>query len=884
VRAAPVRGGVKLPLVIMFLSLVAADVAGQAQTLGPSSKEATARRLRGEAPRVDGRLDDPAWADALWLRDFVQKDPVEGAEPEQLTEVAFFYDGEALYVGARLFGVKPWDVRAPVTRRDQTGNGEHLIVILDTYLDRRTGYAFLLSSGGVRSDWYHPSDNEGQRDSGFDPVWQAEVTRDSAGWYAEMRIPFSQLRFSHGGVQRWGLNINRWMPARNQDVYWVVVPKSETGFISRFGTLSGIEGIAPSRRLELLPYVAGDARFTNGIDPRDPFRDGSAWRGRAGLDLKMGLGPNLTLDATANPDFGQVEADPAEVNLSAFETFFAERRPFFIEGSSLLRGNGPGYFYSRRIGAAPRGDATGDFVDRPDNSTILGAAKVTGRLGSGLAIGGLAAVTNAENARVEDLAGGGVRRIPVAPLSGYLVTRAQQEFGASTSTIGLMLTGVERDVAPGSPLAAVYSRRAYSGGVDWTLRFQGGTYEFGGFAGFSYVAGDSARLVGLQTASQRYYQRPDQRYLHVDPRRRSMTGYSAASYFARNGGRHWLYSAQVSVESPGFELNDAGRLSGSDDIDLFGGLTYRETAPGVLFHRWSVRFNGSANYNYGGERQYTRFSLAFNQTWKGFQNSNVSIFYRPAYQSDLLTRGGPLMGAPRGWGGDWRFYSGEARTVQLTTDGALEWDAFGGWNAVARAGVSARPTPRMQLSLFPAYQRGVNTQQYLTALAGGSPATYGTRYLFATIEQTTLSAQLRINYALSPDLTLEGYVEPFAASGVYRGLGELPASRSTRLRRYGTDGTTIVRQSDGGYLITDRGGADSLSVPNPDFNVLSFRSNLVFRWEWRAGSTLFLVWQQNRGVSDQRGTRAVPGDLWDALRTRGEQFLAVKLSYWLGVS
>jgi hypothetical protein len=867
----------------VLLSLAAANARGQAPALGPSSKIATAHRLEGPAPRIDGRLDDHVWSDAAWFDDFVQKDPVEGAEPEQRTEVAFLYDHEALYIGARLYGVTPWDVRAPVTRRDQTGNGEHLIVILDTYLDRHTGYAFLVSSGGVRADYYHPTDSEGQRDSGFDPVWQAEVTRDSAGWYAEMRIPFSQLRFTHGGAQRWGLNINRWMPGRNQDVYWVVVPKSETGFISRFGVLTGIEGIEPSRRLELLPYLAGDARFASGVDRRDPFRDGSAWQGRGGLDLKMGLGPNLTLDATANPDFGQVEADPAEVNLSAFETFFAERRPFFTEGASLLRGSGPGYFYSRRIGATPRGDATGDFVDRPANSTILGAAKVTGRLGSGLSIGGLAAVTDAEEARVEDLAGGGVRRVGVAPLSGYLVTRAQQEFGAATSTVGIMLTGVERDVTPGNPLAAVYSRRAYTGGADWILRFQGGTYELGGFVGFSYVAGDSARLIGLQTASQRYYQRPDQHYLRVDPRRRSLTGYTAATYLAKNGGRHWLYNAQVSVESPGFELNDAGRLSGSDDIDLFGNLVYRETAPGRLFHRWSLFLNAAANYDYGGEPQAARVTFGANQTWKGFQNTNFSAFYYPAYQSDILTRGGPLMGSPRGWGGSWRFTSGGARAVQYTADGALEGDDFGGWNVVAHAGVSARATSRLQLSLVPAYQRGRNTRQYLTTIAGG-PATYGNRYLFGSIEQATLSAQLRLNYALSPDLTVEGYVEPFAASGVYRGLGELPASRSNHLRRYGTDGTTIARQSDGSYLVTDRAGADTVTVANPDFNVLSFRSNLVLRWEWRAGSTLFLVWQQDRSTSEQRGTRAVPGDLWDAVRARGEQFLALKVSYWLGVS
>lgn len=869
--------------VILILSLVAADAAGQAQALGPSSKVATALRLQTAAPHIDGRLDEAAWKSALWFGDFVQKEPVEGAEPAERTEVAILYDDAALYVGARMWGRLPDDVPAPVTRRDQFSNGENLIVELDTYLDRRTAYAFAVTSAGVRADYHLPTDNEDDRDEGFDPVWQASVTRDSSGWRAEMRIPFSQLRFSAAGTQRWGLNINRWMPSRHEDVYWVVIPKSESGFVSRFGTLEGVEGIRPSRRLELLPYTAGEAQYSSAPDPRDPLHDASTYRGRAGLDMKMGLGPNLTLDATVNPDFGQVEADPAEVNLTAFETFFAERRPFFTEGEALLRGNGPGYFYSRRIGAPPRLTSAGDFVDAPNTSTILGAAKVTGRLASGLSLAALTAVTDAETARSYTLADSTLRKTQVAPLSGYAVIRAQQEFGASTSTVGLMLTGVERDVAPGSALAAVYSRRAYSGGADWVLRFQGGTYELGGFVGFSYVAGDSARLIGLQTASQRYYQRPDQHYLRVDPRRRSLAGYTALTYFSRNGGRHWLYNMSAGVESPGFELNDIGRLNGSDDMDVAGSLTYRETTPGRRFHRWSMRLAASANFDYSGERHASQASLRIAQTWKGFQQTQLQGYYHPRYQSDLLTRGGPLMGAPAAWGLVGSFFSSEAGNTQFQLASNAQWDEFGGWDAAVEATLSARPTPRMELSLTPAVQRGRDARQYLTTLPGGSAATFGSRYLFAAIEQATISAQLRLNYALSPSLTVEGYVEPFTESGVYRGLGELPSARSRTLRLYGTDGTTIQREPDRSYLVTDRGGADTLTVANPDFNVLSFRSNVVLRWEWRAGSTLFVVWQQNRGTSDQRGIRAAPRDLWDAVRARGDQFLAVKLSYWLGV-
>src|SRR5690606_3369492 len=265
-------------------------------------------------------------------------------------------------------------------------NAEHFIVALDTYRDRRTAYVFSVSSGGVRGDYYNPSDNEGDREMAWDPVWQASTSVDSLGWNAEIRIPFSQLRFAAGGDQLWGVQINRWMPHAKEDVYWIVIPARETGWASRFGELRGIDDISVPRRIELTPYVAGNATFET-ADPANPFGDGSRTSARAGADLKMGLGPNLTLDATVNPDFGQVEADPAEVNLSAFETFFSERRPFFTEGNQLLTGRGQSFYYSRRIGQSPHGSAQGEYVDHPANTTILGAATVSGRLGPALSVG-----------------------------------------------------------------------------------------------------------------------------------------------------------------------------------------------------------------------------------------------------------------------------------------------------------------------------------------------------------------------------------------------------------------------------------------------------------------------------------------------------------------
>ncbi|HWO88749.1 MAG TPA: DUF5916 domain-containing protein, partial [Gemmatimonadales bacterium] len=458
----------------------------------PAAKVARAVRVTGQAPRTDGRLDEGVWRQAAWFSDFVMKEPIEGGEPTERTEVAFLYDDDNLYVGLRAYSNDPSAIQSSVTRRDGSGltQSEHIWISLDTYLDRRTAYSFGITASGTRMDFYHPEDHEYRIDMSFDPVWEGRARVDSLGWTAEFRIPFNQLRFRSQPVQVWGLNVDRWIPSRNEDVFWVPVPRNVTAWSSRMGTLVGIEGIRPARRVELLPYLATNGTVLSDPVPSNPFNpDGREADGRLGADLKLGLGSNLTLEATVNPDFGQVEADPAVVNLSAFEVFFEERRPFFTEGSRLLSGNGPNYFYSRRLGAPPPGPAGGDYQDRPPTSTILGAAKLTGRLQSGLSIGALAALTGREYARTYTASSDSFGRTEIAPPTAYAVARVQQEFGASGSTFGGVLTFVERDLTPGSALEQLLNRRAVSGGIDWTVRFGRRYYEFSGALGFSHVVG-----------------------------------------------------------------------------------------------------------------------------------------------------------------------------------------------------------------------------------------------------------------------------------------------------------------------------------------------------------------------------------------------------------
>jgi len=867
----------------------------QAQELssarGPRRKQATASPLGDDEIRLDGVLNDAAWSRATFVSDFLQKEPDQGAQPSERTEVAFVFDGGNLYVGARMYADDPAEIASLMTRRDEPGTSERLIISLDTFHDRRTSYSFAVTAAGVRLDWYNPQDNEFRRDGTFDPVWVARTRIDSLGWTAEMRIPFSQLRFNEGQQQTWGLNINRFIPSRNEDIYWVYVPRDETGWASRFGQLSGVNGIKPTRRVELMPFLASDTelRSPSLVDAANPFGGSRTSSSRLGMDLKMGLGPNLTLDGTINPDFGQVNFDPAVVNLSAFETIFDEQRPFFTEGNQIFRGNGkpgPRYFFSRRIGARPHGSASGDFVDSPAASTILGAAKITGRLESGLSVGVLGALTDAEYARTFDAGSGGFGRTPVEPTTGYGVVRLQQELGPSASTVGLTLSGIRRDVGHGTELGALLPRQAFTGGGDWLLRLNGGEYEVNGHFGLSYVQGDSLAIGAIQRGSTHYFQRPDQSHVTFDPARTSLLGASGSIQFAKNGGRHWLWNGGLWADSPQWELNDVGQLFGADDIRSWFNLRYRETEPGSLLRNYSIGLDTGAGWNFGGVRKSTRIGVNGDVTWKNFMRSNVRINYSPRAMSDNLTRGGPLMGQPA-------FWSAQAR-VSNNFSSSTRWSvsAFRGTRDLGadyflNGSLSFQPGSRWRVSVEPSYSRTTNRRQYFATLDGGPAATFGRRYVFSTIRQSQLSAGFRVGYAFTPDLNLDLTTEPFTASGRFSNLGELPTPRSFGLREYGTDGTTLVEQVDPttearSFQITD--GADSFSLAGQDFRLVSFRSNMVLRWEWKPGSTLFLVWQQNRSSFASRGDLVTPGSLIDSFAAPGTSTLVVKFTYWLPMS
>lgn len=893
-RRRAIRRSVLLSLYTSVLLLLAPrtghtqSTAAGDPSLAATLKHAQATRISGAPPRVDGSLDDPAWAQAQVISDFVQKIPVEGAKPSVATEVRLLYDDHALYVGAKLRRSDPRAIRTSITRRDGESDAETFTVSLDTYLDRRTAYSFTISSGGVRGDAYHSQDAEDTgRETQFDPIWSARTQIDADGWTAELRIPFSQLRFNAADNQTWGLQLTRNVADIAERVQWTLIPIAVAGFSSRFGHLDGIQGIPPARHIEILPYVASDLSYRAADTKANPFLN--RYSARVGGDLKVGLGPNLTLDVTVNPDFGQVEADPAVVNLTAFEQVFDERRPFFIEGNELLTGRGqgfigrPAWFYSRRIGAAPRGRVSGDYVDSPNSTTIVSAAKVTGRLRRGLSLGALAAVTPREYARSYSIDENSTTKTAVEPPSTFGVLRLQQEFGKQQSNVGVSLTSVERALDERGALYTLLTNRAVTGGADWRLRYREGMYEVTGWVGGSYVAGDKAAIERLQRNSAHFFQRPDQPHIKLDPNRTSLSGATASLRLDKNAGRHSLGGIQLSMRSPEFEINDVGQMRSGDDIDFNADVQLRDTKPNKYVRFFNFGTSTQSGWNFGGVRQYLRFGENASATLHNFMRISAGATLHIASTSDDLTRGGPLMRTPNAYAYSASINSRANVPTTWSVRGTYQNDDFGGWNWSAATTLTVRPASRWQASVDPTYSHVVDPRQYVGTRDGGSAATYGSRYIFSFIERSTLSARFRLNYAFTPNFTAEGYAEPFTASGRYYDFGELSAARSNVQRVYGAagTGTTIIQNADGTSTVTD--GASTFPLPALDFNRLSFRSNVVLRWEWLPGSTAFLIWQQSRADQDATGRLIRLHDLADATQSPGDNFLVAKISYLFGV-
>ena len=866
-----------------------------AQKNGPRP-ELMARRVATPVV-VDGVLDDDIWR-AEGFSSFLQDEPNEGAPPTQKTEVWIAYDDEALYVAGRMHDTAPDSIMQVLARRDEFQIADWFGFYVDPYYDRRSGYFFIVSAGGTMMDGV--SYNDDWEDDTWDGIWDVRVSIDDKGWSAEMRIPFSQLRFHKKQEYVWGVNLGRMVGRNNEEDYVTYKPRGENGFVSRFADLRGISGVSPPVQVELMPYIRTRAEYLQ-VESDDPFNDGSRYVPAVGGDLKVGLGANLTLDATVNPDFGQVEVDPAVVNLSDFETFYPEKRPFFVEGSNTYSfGQGglsnywgfnwgdPDIFYSRRIGKAPSGSIPpNDYADVPFGTTILTAAKVTGNIGSNLKFGTAHALTGKTMA---DLSYEGTQsRSEVEPLSYYGVLRGQKEFNEGRQGLGGIATYTKR-FFDDPRLASEMNDDALVGGLDgWTTFDADRVWGMSGYGAFTHVRGTSERITALQYSSGHYYQRPDADHVRIDSSATSMSGYMGRIAVAKEKG-NIIFNAAFGVISPGFEVNDLGFAFRTDLVNMHVVTGYQWTEPGRLFRQARLVVAVFQSLDFGGTNIWRGFFHNGNLTFHNFWQAGWNYAYNPWTYDNRRTRGGPLVHIPPGWQLGLNVNTDSRKKVELFL-GAFSYMRTNEGEFEFEAGVEWKPSPSLQIRLEPGFSKDRTLVQWVTNVTDPTAdATYGARYVFATIDQTTFSGSIRVNWTFTPRLSFQLYAQPLVSAGHYHGYKELAAPASYSFNVYGEGGSTItpLMASDGTIGAFEvnpdgTGPAPTFTFDNPDFNVKSLRGSAVLRWEYLPGSVLYFVWTQNRADFDNSGEFDFRESLSTLAHTQADNVFMVKLTYWFSM-
>ncbi len=832
-------------------------------------------------PTLDGFLDEPDWTDASVATGFTVFEPNEGATPAQRTEARVLFGDEAVFVGIRAFDTAPDSIVARLARRDERAHSDWLEVVIDSYHDRRTAFRFGVNPAGVKVDGYMFDDTE--EDESWDAVWDVATHTDERGWTAEFRIPYSQLRFDGAARQTWGINFARFVARHLEMSLWAPISRGDGALVSRFGDLEGLRDLSPPTRLEVMPYSVVRMESSPG-NPADPFHDPTAYSSTVGADLKYGLTTDLTLDLTINPDFGQVDADPAQVNLTAFETFFPERRPFFVEGSGIFafrfsEGDGDmareGLFYSRRIGRAPQGRIRDAAYSRsPEGTRILGAMKVSGKTRSGWSLGLLHSVTRGEEARLADAAGTVSEQI-VEPSAQYGMARVSKDFREGRSALGMISTWTRRDAGPAAELAL--HRGAYSGGVDARHRFGGDRFIVSGYLLGSTVRGSAAAIARTQRSPARYFQRPDAGHTSYDPTRTALNGWAGSVTLAKISGGYWRYATGALARSPGFDSNDLGFMREADFVAPFVWVGYQHFRPVGPFQNWNLNTNVWTPYSFGGEAYQkggnVNGSFTLNSFWGGF----AGVMRRSGGLSNTALRGGPMLRQEPSWGGWFGFWSDSRKALRLEVEN--NWGISpptDSWNWGSRVSARWRPSSRATLSAGPFVNRRHEDLQWVGRFGLDSPM-----YIFAELGQTTVGVNTRVDWTFSPTLSLQVYAEPYVSAGDY---GDLRRITDPRADAYADRFARVeaVAGDDGTISVDIDGDGTRERVPNPDFNFRQFRSNAVLRWEYRPGSVLFAVWSQGRNHFAQTGAFSLGDDLGALFGQPGDDVFMVKASYWIG--
>jgi hypothetical protein len=855
----------------------------------PEKKQYSATQIT-IPPVINGVLDDEAWQSGTWAGDFTQNQPFSGRPETQRTEFKILFDDNNLYVAIKAYDTSPDSIVNRLTRRDEA-DGDLVGIIIDSFHDLRTGFLFGVSSAGVKYDQMFTNDGQNQ-DASWDPNWWVETSVNKDGWVAEMKIPFSQVRFDKSSSDGWGLDVARILYRKNEQTFWQHIPREAPGLVHLFGELKGLEQIKPRKIFDVTPYGVAKTETFQAV-PENPFQaTGKLSKLNGGIDAKIGLTNNMTMDLTINPDFGQVEADPSVVNLSAYETFFSEKRPFFIEGNNITNfglGIGDGgvgndnLFYSRRIGRTPQGYPDlkdGWFADIPTRTDILGAVKLTGKTKDGLSIGIVEAMTAQEKAEIDTI--GGRKFATVEPLTNYFVGRIQKDINNGNTIIGGIFTSTNREID--ADVRDILHKAAYSGGVDFTQYFNKKSWMFNLNTAFSLVEGSKKAITNTQESSAHYFQRPDKNYAILDTNRTSLSGSGGRMEIEKLNG-HWNFIGAALWKTPGFEINDLGYMRTTDQVLSVLWAGYNQYEPKGIYKSFNLNSDFYAINNFGGDWVGGGYEWNASINLKNFWNVWTGGSLNTSSLSTDMLRGGPMMKLPGNVNPRIGFSTDSRKKLvfSVSANGSKGFENSSD-NLYTEVDITYKPTNYLVFTISPAYNKSYTELQYVTQ------TTYNgiDRYIFASIDQKTISTSFRVNLNLSPNLTFQYWGQPFVATGKYYNHKFItdPMANNYKDRFWTYNSNQISFDTDHYNIDENVDGKTDYTIGKSDFNVKQFLSNLVVRWEYSPGSTVFLVWSQTRSYYTDSGQMDFFNDIGNlfnkGLNTPHNVFL-IKFSYRFGL-
>ena len=846
------------------------------------NRKYTTARLIGTPPHIDGILNDQCWEEeGEWSQEFVQQTPVEGGKASQKTVMKILYDNKYIYVAFKCYDSEPEKIQRYVGNRDQF-LGDMVGVNFDSYHDQRTGYEFNTTAGGTQIDLM--LNNNGDADKNWNAIWYNATAINDSGWTAEFKIPLNQLRYSTNENQVWGMHAWRWISRNSEEDQWSLIPRKNSGFIYSFGELHGISNLPKFHRFEFMPYTIGKAKLLSSVDKNNPFSKKSELNGNFGLNGKIGVGSSFNIDYTINPDFGQVQADPSVMNLSAYETFYAEKRPFFLERLDLLtfKIDDDILFYSRRIGHAPSVVPSEDqsvkkYVNTPENTQILDAVKFTGRTEDGLSIGVLQSFTNKELSEVDSA---GVVKKPISePYTNYTLFRIQKDYNKGNTIIGGILTSTNR--SNHDSVLNVLSKDTYTGGIDFVQYFLKRNYYIDFKAIYSKIKGRREAIINIQESSVHYFQREGASYLGVDSIANNLVGYGGKIALGKTSNSNFSYEESFSWRSPGLELNDIGFQQRADLLVQNFKIRYVNTVPTNLFREFYISLENTHHWNYGGEHEQNTYYF---ETYFNFTNKWSMWMWAFRHQSGIDTRelrGGPALRLNPYWHFGVSMNTGWQRPVVFSMRLTHSFDNISNsYDYQLSPGLFFRISSRFDVSNSVSYSYNNYDMMYVSTVETDTAKCY----FMGRMNQKTYNYTLRANFNITPKISILYYSSPFISTGHYKNFKRIINGKAKNFNdRFIliSDENTIFNSSENKYYVTENG--HQYIFDNPDFNTREFKSNFVFRWEFKPGSIVYIVWAHNQSYYDQPYNSSLKTSIKDLFDATSKDIIMIKLNYYFAI-